>query len=168
MSDKLTAAVLRDYTATLLPVSLTLCVNQIRRTILVDAEVKKKFDSYPDHVRNRLLDIRGLILEVAEADEVGEITEALKWGEPSYAAKKGSPIRIDWKPKNPEIFSIYFNCNTTLIETFREIYSESFQFVGNREMVFPLSEDIPISELKACISMSLRYHNIKHLPLLGA
>ncbi len=134
----------------------------------MDVEVSKKFDSYPERVRNRLMEVRESIFEVAITDEIGEITEALKWGEPSYLAKKGSTVRIDWKPKYSGRFSVYFNCNTTLVETFREIHGGSLQFVGNREIVLPVSGKIPMEELKECISMSLRYHNIKHLPLLGA
>ncbi|PCJ23705.1 MAG: hypothetical protein COA96_11165 [SAR86 cluster bacterium] len=134
----------------------------------MDIDVKKKFDSYPEHVKSRLLNIRTLIFEVAREDKIGEITETLKWGEPSYLTKKGSTLRIGWKSTNPDSFSVYFNCNTTLVETFKEIYSGTFQFVGNREISLPVSGRIPKTELKACISMSLRYHSIKHLPLLGA
>jgi hypothetical protein len=43
--------------------------------------------------------------------------------------------------------------------------------VGKREMIFQLSQlekgGLPMSELKDCLSMALRYHDIKHLPLLG-
>ncbi len=134
----------------------------------MDIVVKEKFEKYPEEIKNRLLKIREAIFEVAENEKIGKITETLKWGEPSYLSEKGSTIRMDWKPKYPDQFSLYFNCKTTLVETFKEIYRDKFQFMGNREIVFPLSEPVPMLELKACISMSLRYHNIKHLPLLGA
>ncbi len=131
-------------------------------------EIEEKFDYYPAEVRERLNEIRELIFVVASEEEIGEITETLKWGEPSYSSKKGSPIRIDWKSKYPNQVSVYFNCNTTLIETFREIYRGTFTFVGNREIALAMSKAMPTQELKGCISMALRYHNIKHLPLLGA
>lgn len=134
----------------------------------MDIDVKKKFDAYPKQAKTRLLMIRGSILELSNKDDIGEITETLKWGEPSYITPKGSTVRIGWNPKNIERVSVYFNCKTTLIETFREIYCDTFQFVGNREVTLPVSGEIPLMELMACISMSLRYHNIKHLPLLGA
>lgn len=130
--------------------------------------VEEKFDSYPIKACKRLTEIRELIFEVASEEELGEITETLKWGEPSYSSKEGSPIRIDWKPKYPNQVSVFFNCKTTLVETFREIYKDIFQFVGVREIVLPMSEPIPVPELKGCISMALRYHRIKHLRLLGA
>ena len=72
------------------------------------------------------------------------------------------------KAKSPNHISVYFNCRTVLVETFKELYMDTFSFVGNREIILPLSKPIPMQELKHCISMSLRYHSIKHLPLLGA
>ena len=130
-------------------------------------EVKEKFDLYPNQVRNRLLEIRELIFAVAQTESLGEVMESLKWGEPSYTVKKGSAVRLDWKSQRSESVSVYFNCKTTLVETFREIYPGFFQFVGNRELVLLLSDRMPLHELKVCISLSLRYHTIKHLPFLG-
>ena len=52
------------------------------------------------------------ILELAASIEgVGEIEEALKWGEPSYLTSKtksGGRIRIAWKKSHGEQYSIYF------------------------------------------------------------
>ena len=134
----------------------------------MNADIREKLDLYPVKARERLNEIRELLYEVANEEKLGEITEGLKWGEPSYSAKKGSPIRMDWKSKKPNQISLYFNCQTTLVETFKEIYRDSFQFKGNREIVLPMSKKLPSDELKDCISMALRYHTIKHLPLLGA
>ena len=70
-------------------------------------KVTEKFDSYPDHIRDRLLYLRRLILEAAsELEDIGEIEETLKWGEPSYITKPGSTIRIDWKKSNPQQVAI--------------------------------------------------------------
>ena len=134
----------------------------------MDEKVKQKFDSYPGNARSKLMEIRKALFEVASKDNVGEVNETLKWGEPSYLVKEGSTVRMDWKPKNPEQICVYFHCQTILVETFREIYRDVFGFEGNRAIVILISESIPIEELKHCISMSLRYHKIKHLPLLGA
>lgn len=63
-------------------------------------EVEQVFHNYPDWVRMKLFSLRQLIFEVAmEIDGLEKIEETLKWGEPSYLAKKGSTIRIDWKEK---------------------------------------------------------------------
>ncbi len=134
----------------------------------MDQAVKNIFESFPDKARNVLLVIRANILELAGDVDIDQITETLKWGEPSYLSKNGSTVRIGWSPKFPAYVSVYFNCNTILIETFKEIYAGRFNFVGNREIRLLLTEPIPFPQLMSCISMSLRYHKIKHLPLLGA
>ena len=135
---------------------------------VMNRDVKKKFDTYPDLVRKKLEVIRSLIFEVVEEYGLGSIDESLKWGEPSYLVKGGSAVRFDWKAKAPNRFAIYFNCNTKLIATFKEIYGDHFIFEGNRAIVFDLDEPIHANQLKRCIRLSLMYHKIKNLPLLGA
>ncbi|MFT4908587.1 MAG: hypothetical protein ACI978_002684 [Oleispira sp.] len=134
----------------------------------MDINVKEKFESYPDAAKFQLLIIRAVIFEVAQEESLGNISESLKWNEPSYQSVCGSAIRIDWKAKCPDTISVYFNCKTSLVDTFKEIYADTFTFVGNREIIFPVLGEIPMQELKACISMAHRYKDIKHLPLLGA
>ncbi|QFU22328.1 DUF1801 domain-containing protein [Shewanella eurypsychrophilus] len=130
--------------------------------------IKQKFDAYPDNIAQILMGLRQTILDLAAELEDGEVEEALKWGEPSYIVKHGSTVRFDWKVATPSQYRIYFNCNTRLVETFKELYGNTFTYEGNRAMVFSTSDIIPLTELKHCLSLSLRYHSIKHLPLLGA
>ncbi|MBB1331929.1 DUF1801 domain-containing protein [Pseudoalteromonas sp. SG43-7] len=130
--------------------------------------VKQKFTTYPENIAVVLHEIRSLILQVAVQDGITELEETLKWGEPSYISKIGSTIRFDHKPKSAEQFCIYFNCKTKLIETFKELYGDTFSYEGNRALVFKLNQTVPVKELAHCISLALRYKKIKHLPLLGA
>ena len=134
----------------------------------MEKSVQEKFDAYPADAREQLLKIRNAILELGQNENIGEITETLKWGEPSYLAKKGSTVRIDWKARKPDHVSVFFSCQTTLVETFRELYSDKLDCIGSREIALLISEPLPAAELTACLSMALRYHKIKHLPLLGA
>jgi hypothetical protein len=134
----------------------------------MDTAVKKKFDIYPQRASTVLHGIRKLIFEVAEEYNTGNIVETLKWREPSYLTPQGSTIRFDWKKKTPEHCYIYFNCQTTLIETFKELYGDTFTYENNRALVFQMNTPIPESELRHCIALSLQYHKLKHLPLLGA
>jgi hypothetical protein len=131
--------------------------------------VAKVFQTYPEEIRGRLLHLRRLILDVAESTTgIGELEETLKWGEPSYLTKGGSTVRMGWKESRPDYYAIYFNCNTKLVDTFKELYADVFQFEGNRAIVFHRDEAIPTEALKHCVVLALRYHTIKHLPLLGA
>lgn len=133
-----------------------------------DADVQAKYDGYPPAVRTKLLRLRRLILETArEYDLLATVQESLKWGEPSYLAKGGSAVRIDWKPAAPDRYAMYFQCQTSLVATFREVHSDVFQFEGNRAIVFARSVALPVKPLKHCVSLALRYHRLKRLPLLG-
>ncbi|MCG8413940.1 MAG: DUF1801 domain-containing protein [Pseudomonadales bacterium] len=134
----------------------------------MDASVKERFDSYPGKARSKLIRLRKLILQTGAEYKVGPLEESLKWGEPSYSAKGGSAVRIDWKPKFPDKCFVFFQCQTKLIETFKEIYGDTFEYEGKRAIVLTMENDIPAQELKHCIYLSLQYHKLKHLPLLGA
>jgi len=135
---------------------------------IIDPIAAEKFRSYPDPIKSKLLFLRQLILEVAsEFEDSFEVEETLKWGEPGYVSKTGSTIRIGWKVKDPEYYAMYFNCRTVLVETFKEMFREQFHFEGNRAIVFNVNDEVPVIELKRCISLSLNYHRVKHLPMLG-
>mgnify|MGYP001797083265 CR=1 FL=1 len=132
-------------------------------------ELATKFDSYPPALRARLLALRTLVLSVAaESAQIADVVESLKWGEPSYAVKGGSPVRLCSHAKRPEHYALFFNCNTKLVDTFKELYRDKLQFDGNRAIVFHLNDDVPQHAVKHCIALALRYHKVKHLPLLGA
>lgn len=131
------------------------------------AAAQAKLQSYPPLAQEKLLGLRRLILEAASELNISSIEETLKWGEPSYLVKNGSTIRMDWKAKSPRQYALYFNCNTSLVETFRMLYGDLFSYEKNRALVFGLENVIPKQELKACIKMAFQYHQLKDKPLLG-
>jgi len=141
--------------------------------LVTNSEVNRVIESHPQPVKNKLLFLRDLIIETAsQIDEIKNLQETLKWGEPSYITKQGSTIRINAKKarhKNiaPDQVAMYFNCKTKLVDTFREIYGDVFSFEGNRAIVFECDSIVPVDELKHCIELALIYHRIKHLALLG-
>lgn len=111
--------------------------------------------------------LRQLILDTAAATEgVGVIEETLKWGEPSYLTpktKSGSTIRVDWKKTQEEHYAMYFKCTANLVDAFRERYPREFKYGGNRSILFYMDDEIPVEELKNCISLALTYHLNKKL-----
>ena len=136
--------------------------------IIRNPKIDSIFDSYPDTVRDKMQFLRELVIETAEEiEEINELEETLKWGEPSFLTKNGSTLRIDWKEKTPNQYSMYFKCTSRLVETFRIVFDTKFQFEGNREIVFQLTQKIPVKELKECIRATLTYHKVKHLMTLG-
>lgn len=133
-----------------------------------DPRVANSFNNYPSHVKERMLDLRDLIIQTAkEIDNITVLEETLKWNEPSYLTKYGSTLRMDWKPKSPNQYAMYFQCSSRLVATFRSLFSNHLQFEGNRAIVFQLDDEIPIEVLKHCIKAALTYHQVKHLPTLG-
>ena len=63
---------------------------------------------------------------------------------------------------------VCFNCNTSLVNTFKAVYGDVFTFEGNRAIVFGEIDELRVNALKHCISLALTYHRVKHLPSLGA
>ncbi|WP_428034298.1 DUF1801 domain-containing protein [Amphritea sp.] len=123
----------------------------------MDRVVKDRFDKYPESARARLEEVRNLVFKVAAELELGDVEESLKWGEPSYSVKTGSPLRMDWKLKSPNHYFLFFNCKTKLVDTFRELYGEVLEFQGNRAIVLSLSEPLPEGIIKHCLELALTY-----------
>jgi hypothetical protein len=124
--------------------------------------VAQTFEAYPVNMRRRMLALRELIFSTAaDTDGVGELEETLKWGEPAYLTSStgsGSTIRIDWKKKRPSEYAMYFNCQTSLVETFRTLFPNDFKFEGNRALVFSEAAAVPRDALAFCIATALTYH----------
>ncbi len=127
-----------------------------------DSRVEAVFNAYSDELRPKLLDLRQLIFDTASTTPgVGVVEETLKWGQPSYLTnhpKSGSTIRIDKVKSTRDQYAMYFHCQTSLVETFRQIYPEGLSYEGNRGIVFTVNKKIPEDILRHCIALALTYH----------
>jgi hypothetical protein len=134
------------------------------------AEVAAAFDAFPRPVRSQLLNVRRLIFETADAHaEVGPLTETLRWGEPAYltqATGSGSTIRLGLSRSPQERCAVYFNCRTTLVETFRAHFPDAFVFQGNRAILLDAHRRFPAAPLAICLAMALSYHRRRSLDAL--
>ena len=131
-------------------------------------EVIEVIDEYPPEIAERIHSLRKTIIDTAQEMKADKLDETLKWGEPSYVAKRGSTIRLGWKSAKPDQYAMFFTCTTSLVETFRMLHGNKFEYEGNRALWFHVDDDLPLEEVKHCISLALNYHRLKHLPLLGA
>jgi hypothetical protein len=126
-----------------------------------NAAVAAVFADYPPAIRAKLLRLRALILSTASRTKgVGPLEETLRWGEPSYIpsqSKSGSLVRIGWKTRDPDRYALHFHCQTSLVETFRRLYPETFEFAGNRSLVFAVKAALPVAPLRHCIALALTY-----------
>ncbi len=99
--------------------------------------VAQVFDGYPQAMRKQVLRLRQIVFEAAaESEGVAAVEETLKWGEPSYLTKGGSTIRMDWKQKSPHQYARYFNCNTSLVATFKALYGGPLRSRGTGPLYF--------------------------------
>ncbi len=125
-------------------------------------DVTAALNAFPDKPRQTLLQIRHLILQTAASNpKIGLLLETLKWGEPSFltpATKSGSTIRMAWKPANPNHVGLYFNCNTTLVETMRQIYPDTFTYQKNRAVLLPVDVPLPKRAVAHICEMAMTYH----------
>jgi len=131
-------------------------------------EATERLASYPPEVQPALQQLRALILKTAEEiEDLTELTETLKWSEPSYVTKHGSTLRMDWKAKTPDQYALYFSCSSQLVPTFRVVFQDLLTFEGKRAILFRLGESLPEDIVKQCIRAALTYQRVKQLPLLG-
>jgi hypothetical protein len=130
-----------------------------------NADVARVFASYPPPLRRKLLALRRLVLDTAAATPgVGEIEETLKWGEPAYltsASKSGSTIRLGPVKSSPSQYALFFNCKTTLVDTFRTLFPQELRYDGNRAVVLDSEGAMPRDALAFCIQAALTYHRRK-------
>ena len=120
------------------------------------------FAGFPERVRRRLLEVRGLIFETAaDLEGVGPLTETLKWGEPAHlteATGSGSTIRLGWFRSSERNCAVLFNCRTTLIDDFRSRFPGVFAYEKNRAILLGDREPLPRAPLSTCLAMALAYH----------
>jgi hypothetical protein len=123
-----------------------------------NAAVAAKFAAYPAALRERLVDLRALVLDVAAATPgVGRLEETLKWGQPSYLTAEtgsGTTVRIDAHPAGG--VALFVHCQTRLVEQFRQLYP-ALDFEGERAVVL---RDGPVDEdaIRHCVALALTYH----------
>ena len=127
-----------------------------------DPVIESIYMRYPEFIRKKCLILRDLIFNVGSSDSrIGPINETLRWGAPSYIplkTKSGSMIRIHHYPNKCFDFALYFLCNTTLVDTFRQKYPNIFQFGGNRSLEFYIDKPLPLKEIEHCIYLSFTYN----------
>jgi hypothetical protein len=123
------------------------------------------FSRYPKPVRDKLLTLRGMIVDVAKKTPgVGKLEEGLRWGQPSYLTSEtgsGSTIRIDQIGNEGGKYAMYFICTSGLVEEFKELYRDEMKFEGNRSIVFDVADKLPEAALRHCISLALTHHKRK-------
>jgi hypothetical protein len=132
-----------------------------------DSDVASVFKAYPPGIRAKLMALRELVFDTAARTAgVGQLTETLKWGQPSYLTDgtgSGTTVRID-RLKGGDGYAVYFHCQSGLVGQFRELYPDTFRYEGKRAIVFASGDRVPARALRHCIALALTHHSRKKKP----
>jgi hypothetical protein len=82
-------------------------------------------------------------------------------GRPAYLpakARTGTTIRINALRGSRDRYALFVPCQTSLVDTWRRHYSDTFTFEGNRAILFRIGHHIQQEPLAHCIAMALTYH----------
>ncbi|MGC1503730.1 MAG: DUF1801 domain-containing protein [Sulfitobacter sp.] len=127
----------------------------------IPAQIRPAFNKALPEQRATMLALRRMIFYVAQADpRIGEIEESLRWGEPAYLttqSKTGSTIRLG-VDKASGLAALFFNCNTTLVEEFRQQFGDALQYSKNRAVLVDPMKSETSKALRMCIASALTYH----------
>lgn len=130
----------------------------------VPAEVAAAFAMFPEDARSTLLEVRALMLDLAERTPgVGRLTETLKWGQPAYLTAdtgSGSTVRLGLVRGEPAHAAVFFICHTHLVDRFRDLMPDAFRYEGDRAILLPAGAPVP-EALGLCLGMALTYHQRK-------
>lgn len=53
------------------------------------------------------------------------------------------------------------------MDTFKVVYTDELTFEDNRAIIFKRTASLPTTQVKHYLSLSLKYHKVKNLVLLG-
>jgi hypothetical protein len=126
------------------------------------AEVREILRAYPKPIQTKLLALRTLLYKIAEETEgVGVLEETVRWGQASYlpsASKSGSMIRIDRYRKDDSRCALYFFCQTTLVDSFKEMFGAALTYEGNRAVIVDVAGELNTPVISQCMEMALTYN----------
>ncbi|MBM9548127.1 DUF1801 domain-containing protein [Leptospira sp. 201903074] len=111
---------------------------------------------------DKFMEIRNWIYEISQSnDQIGEIEECIKWGQPSFLTpktKSGSTIRIG--KVNDSEYALYFNCKTSIAQEIAIEFPE-LKCDGKRALYLEANQKLSKTKLIVCLKKALLYHKRK-------
>ena len=114
-------------------------------------DVTRVIEGYAPDTRKGVLTLRDLILDLADEP----LTEALRWGQPSYIARRGTPLRLG--PHREASFAIFAHCQSNVINTYASQFPGWDRIDGNRAVLFDHVDQIEPERLATLIRHALTY-----------
>ena len=129
-------------------------------------DVGRWFHALPEEARPVLLGLRALVHDLASQHDLGPVAEALKWGEPSFAVRSGTPVRLGWSEDRPDVCRVLVHCQTSVVSVVRDLYGATLTLEGTRAAVLDLHAPIPAG-VRHMVLLALTYKRVRDLPALG-
>lgn len=97
--------------------------------------------------------LRARISACADANGIA-LEESVKWGQPSFKAPSGTPVRIGL-PKSGG-FGLFVSCSSTVIADYAAMFEGRFD--GNRGVLFESVAEAEGQPLEMLLTRAFRYH----------
>lgn len=126
------------------------------QTPAIPDDILAALDALPNSARPVLVRLRGVIFDVASTvPGAGDVSETLKWGQPSYAVSTGTPLRLGVTKTG--IPSLFVHCQTSVVSDARSVLAADLQFEGNRAVLVAQDTAFPEAALRQVIHAALSY-----------
>ncbi|PIE12122.1 MAG: hypothetical protein CSA72_03160 [Rhodobacterales bacterium] len=109
---------------------------------------------YRPQTRERAIALRGMIHACA-AQLGADVAESVKWGQPSFAVPKGTPIRLGQTEAG---LAIYTHCQTRVMSDLAARFA-NLPIEGNRALHLADAEPLPMEPVAWLIRRALTYKN---------
>lgn len=112
--------------------------------------------------RQRLEQMRGVVLQAARDAGIDRLEETLKWGEVAFVPPRriGTTIRLSCRD---DACVAFVHCQTTLVDQWRTLFPDAFIYEGTRAAVLPMVQTFDASAFYQLAAMALTYHRAKRV-----
>ena len=104
---------------------------------------------------------RTLFHLIADENGLGDLDEALKWGQPAWRPKRprtGSTLRMGWSEVTPDQLALYVDCKTDLAQRMYSLYPDLPRNDGRRALAISLAQAFPEQAMAHLAEMTFSYH----------
>ena len=123
--------------------------------------VAKAYGLFPLPLQALAMDLRMAVFTVAARLGLSDLEETIKWGEPAYLpGRGGTTLRIGYG-RDGTVCKLLVNCQTTLIDGWRQRFEGRLVFEGNRAVLLAPSLPFDRGAVETCVADAFEYHTRK-------
>ncbi|MEM6372960.1 MAG: hypothetical protein AAF727_09300 [Pseudomonadota bacterium] len=130
----------------------------------VDPHILTQISQWPAAAQTHLLGVRSILLDAANAADLGPLDEALKWGQPAWRprhARTGTTLRTGWSADRPAYLMVYVDCKTDLASQMSTRFPGQYQNDARRSLAFDPATPLPTEALSQLAYLTFTYHRRK-------